>query len=68
VFLLVKKNVDIVFSAQAELIIENICDFDKEDLLTWFTEVRKISIGGGDIVNYLAYRKDKNSGLENKQD
>jgi hypothetical protein len=33
----------------------------REDVVDWFINVRKISIGGGDILDYLKYLKTKNS-------
>ena len=39
------------YSDQAQLIIKNLKDFDKEDFEKWFKENQVI--GGGEIIHYL---------------
>lgn len=46
------NNVKIKFSPQAELIINNLKDFDVEKFLERYKE-RGVIIGGGDIMDYL---------------
>ena len=55
-------KVKIVFSAQAELFLKNMPSIEREKLLDWFVNVRKISIGGGDICDYLRHREAKKDG------
>ena len=56
-----KKEVDIKISEQAEILLENL-DINILDLIKWFTEIKQISIGGGDIISYLKYKRDDNNG------
>jgi hypothetical protein len=52
-----KYEIDLNISKQAELILEK-TNIDKDELIKWFIEKRKIFIGGGDIVSFLEYKKD----------
>jgi len=54
-----KIKVDLFFSKQADLLLENMPTLKKENIVEWFVKERKIVIGGGDIVTYLDYLKDK---------
>lgn len=54
-----KIKVDLFFSKQADQLLEQMPTIKKEDVMKWFVEERKIVIGGGDIVTYLDYLKDK---------
>ena len=51
-------EVEVEFSEQANLLVNSMENIDKKDVLEWFVKVRKIKIGGGDIVSYLDYLKD----------
>lgn len=52
-----KRQVRVFVSQQANLMLDNMSEIKVEDVMTWFCDVRKISIGGGDIVDYLNYKK-----------
>lgn len=54
-----KREVNIKVSEQAKLLLKKMKDIDEEDFLEWFCKVRKISAGGGDLINYLNYLDDK---------
>jgi len=54
-----KKLVDVYVSAQAKLMLKSMPKIVEKELLEWFCNVRKISVGGGDLINYLSYLKDK---------
>ena len=54
-----KMEVDLFFSKQADQLLEQMPTIKKEDVMKWFVKERKIVIGGGDIVTYLDYLKDK---------
>jgi hypothetical protein len=56
-----KFNVDINFSSQAELLLEKMKNVSKDDVIDWFVNEKKIFIGGGDIVTYLDFLKNKKS-------
>ena len=53
------KKVDVHVSHQAKLMMESMPTIVEKELLEWFCNVRKISVGGGDLINYLSYLKDK---------
>jgi hypothetical protein len=55
----IKKEIVIKFSGQAEDLLRHIPTIKKEDVVEWFTSVRKISIGGGDVLDYLHYKDAK---------
>jgi hypothetical protein len=58
-----KRQVKIFFSTQARDLIENMPNIKEEEIVEWFVNERKISIGGGDIIEYLKYLKeDKKNG------
>ena len=52
-----RKEVEIFISAQARLMLDKMPEVEEEDLISWFCNVRKISIGGGDLVDYLKHIK-----------
>lgn len=54
-----KEEVDIFLSHQAELFLKEMPDVKREDLVKWFANVRRISISGGDIYDYLKYLNEK---------
>jgi hypothetical protein len=56
-----KFNVDINFSSQAELLLQKMGNVSKDDVIDWFVNEKKIFIGGGDIVTYLDFLKNKKS-------
>ena len=53
-------EVNIIFSGQAELILKNMSNINRDKILEWFTKIRKVSIGGGDILDYLKYAEVNN--------
>ena len=46
-------QVKIFLSKQANLLLDNMPSINQEDLIKWFCTERKISIGGGDVIDYL---------------
>ena len=48
----------IFISAQAKLMLDQMPTINQDDVMDWFCEVRKISLGGGDMVDYLNYKKE----------
>ena len=53
-----KRQVMIFISAQAKLMLDQMPTINQDDVMDWFCEVRKISLGGGDMVDYLNYKKE----------
>lgn len=53
-----KVSSEIGISSQAELIIRN-TGIDRNKLIKWFTDVRRIMIGGGDVLDYLRYKEQQ---------
>ncbi len=58
-----KENVEIYFGAQAEMLLKQMPKIKKDALVKWFANVRRISIGGGDVCEYLKYLKEKKGDL-----
>jgi len=58
-FVLVKMEIDLNFSKQAELLLNEFKNINRDDIVDWFVNKRRVFIGGGDIVSYLEYVKDK---------
>ncbi len=54
-----KKNIKIYLSKQGDLLFRHLKDVKMDELIDWFINVKKISIGGGDIVDYLAWKETK---------
>jgi len=54
-----KREVDVRVSEQAKLLLEQMKNINEEDFVEWFCKVRKISAGGGDLINYLNYLDDQ---------
>jgi hypothetical protein len=53
------QTINIEISHQARMMLEKMPDVDANNFLNWFCKVRKISAGGGDLINYLEYLKTK---------
>ena len=53
------RKVNVVISEQAKLMLSRMPHINPEDFLEWFCNVRKISAGGGDLINYLDYLDSK---------
>jgi hypothetical protein len=53
-----EKKINLDFSPQAKLLIQN-CNIDEKEILDWFINERKIFVGGGDVVSFLEYKKSK---------
>jgi len=51
--------VELNLSTQAKNLLERMPDINKEEVIEWFCKVRKINVGGGDIIDYLNYLKSK---------
>ena len=54
-------DLDIKFSSQAELLLAKMPEVKKEEIINWFLHIRKILIGGGDVVDFLDYLKKQNT-------
>lgn len=50
------RDKTIYLSLQAKLLTDQMPKLDEEELKDWFCNVRKISIGGNDIIDYLAWK------------
>ena len=59
---MVEKKVEIYFSKQGDLLFRNLNDIKIEELIDWFVNIKKISIGGADIIDYLKYREEVKDG------
>lgn len=55
---MVEKNVKIYFSKQGDLVFRNLKNIKLDELIDWFVNVKKISIGGADMIDYLKYKED----------
>ncbi len=51
-----KRNTDFFFSEQARIILRN-SEIPPEDVIDWFAVTKGVSIGGGNIVEYLEWRE-----------
>ena len=51
-----ERDNKIYISLQAKLLTDQMPNLDLEDLKDWFCNIRKISIGGEDIIDYLAWK------------
>jgi len=51
-----KKTTTIYLSHQAKLLMDKMPEVKEEELVDWFCEIRKISIGGADLVEFLNYK------------
>ena len=51
-----ERDKEIYLSIQAKLLTDNMPRLDVEDLKDWFCNVRKISIGGETIIDYLTWK------------
>ena len=60
-----RKEVEINISSQAELMLSYMQGIDREDLINWFCNVRKISVGGGDVIDYLKSKNTTTKGVGN---
>ena len=54
-----KKEIEIRFSKQAEDLLNQMPNINQENVLKWFID-KGISIGGGNICDYLRDMKNKN--------
>lgn len=50
-------EVELKFSGQAQDLLAHLPHINKEDIIKWFVEDRKISIGGGDVLDFLKRAK-----------
>lgn len=48
-----ERQVKIFLSKQANLMLNQMPNINQDDLINWFCIERKISIGGGDVIDYL---------------
>lgn len=51
-----ERDNKIYLSLQAKLLTDQMPKVDIEELKDWFCNVRKISVGGEDIINYLVWK------------
>ena len=54
-----RRQVSIFFSKQTKDLLKRMPSIEEEKLINWFVEERKISIGGGDVIEYLKYLDKK---------
>lgn len=54
----VKREVDIVVSPQALLILNN-TKYTKEEFVEWVIQSKQIAFGGGDVINFLESKEVK---------
>ena len=54
-----RRQVSLFFSQQAKDLLKYMPNVKEDDLIKWFSEVRKVSVGGGDIIEYLKYLEGK---------
>ena len=57
-----RVKASIFFSKQAKNLLKHMPKIEQEKVIKWFTEEKKLSIGGGDIIEYLKYLEDKKEG------
>lgn len=51
------RDKTIYLSLQTKLLTNNMPKLDIEDLIDWFCNIRKISIGGQDVIDYLTWKQ-----------
>ena len=54
-----KYTIEINLSTQARNLLDNMPKINEKDLIEWFTKVRKINVGGGDVIDYINYLKSQ---------
>ena len=54
-----KYSVEINLSTQARNLLDNMPHINENDLIDWFTRVRRINVGGGDVIDYINYLKSQ---------
>ena len=52
-----RREVEVFISGQAKLLLKNLKGVSEDEFLDWFCEVRRISAGGGDLIDFLAWRE-----------
>lgn len=52
-------KVDLIFSGQADDLLFHLPAINRDDIVHWFVHKRRISIGGGDVLEYLKYKKSQ---------
>ena len=57
-----KRMVEIFVSRQAHDLMEFMPDIKEEEVIDWFINNQKISIGGGNIVDYIKWKKEQEQG------
>ena len=54
-----KRETEIVITKQAKELLENMEHINSEELLDWFCNHRRIHCGGGDVVEFLEWKKQQ---------
>ena len=54
---MVKVEVEIGFSEQAELMLKNMLGLDKKSVIAWFVKNKGVKVSGGDVVDFLDANK-----------
>lgn len=52
-------NCKLGFSKQSLDLLAHMPEVEEEEVISWFSNVRGVSIGGGHIIEYLDYLKNK---------
>lgn len=52
-----KREVEITISDQAKDFLSMMPEVSDQELLDWFVNVRRITIGGGDVHEYIRWKK-----------
>ena len=54
-----ERRVRLYFTSQAKILMKAMPEIDRNDLIDWFANKRMISIGGGDLTEYLKVKRPK---------
>ena len=60
-----QKTAEITISEQAKIMLEQMPNNNQDKFIEWYCNIRKVSIGGGDLIEYLAYIKKHPEELKN---
>jgi hypothetical protein len=52
---IMKREVEINVTSQAKMLLKNMPNISENDFINWFCNHRRISAGGGDLINYLEF-------------
>jgi len=54
-----KANVEIILSEQAKMLMSQMPNVKESDLIDWFLSNGPIAIGGGRVIEYIEWRKNR---------